>query len=168
MFGVASGMDRRRLRHQTAFSLESPMLTASASSSPRLRRLAAQLTKIEISLDPPSPPHASPLTASVDEKQINPKLLTVPGDAFLEIGEIGEDGRTCSPPPDRRCSCASTASDVSVGSSLLSATLPTSGSYQNLLSPVWNAGGKQFSLDEERVSSEVCTIRPLRGRVQRV
>uniref|UniRef100_A0A914WLX9 Uncharacterized protein n=1 Tax=Plectus sambesii TaxID=2011161 RepID=A0A914WLX9_9BILA len=155
MFGSASSMDRHRLRHQTALNLKPPMVSSSPSS-PRLRRLAAQLTKIEISLDPPSPPHASPLQKMIaEEKQINPKLLTVPGDAFLDMGEVDEDGRTCSPPPDRRCSCASTASDVSVGSSLLSATLPTSGSYQNLLSPVWSSVGKQFSLDEERISSEV-------------
>lgn len=54
---------------------------------------------------------------------------------YLQVPGMDADDNDCirlsSPPPDRRCSFASTTSDHS------SVTIPMSSSYQNLLSPMW-------------------------------
>lgn len=93
---------------------------------------------IEINLAPPSPPpadHEYEQGLSFGSLQ-NRNFLTIP----VETEGLTEPrGSTASPPPDsRRSSYASTMSNDSVASSLLSATLPTSPSYQNLLSPSSN------------------------------
>jgi hypothetical protein len=109
-----------------------------------MRRLAEQLAKVQISLDPPSPPSL----ISPTDPHIDRNLLTVPGETGIEsIGGGIFEPRLYSPPPDRRGSNASTTSDASLGSSVLSATLPTSNSYQNLLSPTqWcGAGGGVYT-----------------------
>lgn len=78
----------------------------------------------------------------------NPKFLTIPSE-YGEFPTMGGD-RSSSPPPDRRCSNASTMSTESFGSSLLSTTLPSSSSYQNLVSPMCGSAlfFNEYSIDD--------------------
>ncbi|CAD6192934.1 unnamed protein product [Caenorhabditis auriculariae] len=122
------------------------------AKSPRLRRFASQLATIKISLDPPSPPFLSPTPIGdieVDaERRDRMDYLQVPGVSLEDDAILGIDGRfLSSPPPDRRTSFASTASDAS------SITIPMSSSYQNLLSPMWSTV-KYYSDDNETPPNE--------------
>ncbi|KHJ93424.1 hypothetical protein OESDEN_06669 [Oesophagostomum dentatum] len=119
-----------------AHRLASFDLTAKTTRSPRLRRFASQLACIRISLDPPSPPCASPATTIQisNGKGISPEMN------YLQVPPEFDPQRSSSPPPDRRSSCASTLSDVS------SITIPMSASYQSLLSPMWTS--IKYSIDE--------------------
>ncbi|CAJ0587043.1 unnamed protein product, partial [Mesorhabditis spiculigera] len=101
------------------------------TKSPRMRRLASKLSNIVISLDPPSPPSASPSPSPKPTNEFSQMtFLQVPG---LDSISYEEAPRVSSPPPDRRCSYASTYSTMS------DTSIPLSGSYQSLLSPQWTS-----------------------------
>ncbi|VDM41230.1 unnamed protein product [Toxocara canis] len=125
--------------------------------SPRLRRLASQLSSIQISLDPPSPTSSSPneLTfVATPQPNVATGLLRVPR---LDLS-VDEPPKFSSPPPDRRCSCTSTVSDMS------STAISLSGSYQNLLSPSWKGVNyRSYSCDSDTPPSEF--LRPSSAQV---
>lgn len=112
----------------------------SPAPNPRMRRLASQLGSIRISLDPPSPPPVVDRRHSAAQQRQQQQLQVFFDVNHLQVPAENDVPRVSSPPPDRRSSYASTASDNS------SITIPMSSSYQSLLSPMWTS--TKYSLDE--------------------
>lgn len=111
--------------------------------SPWMYRLASQLASIKISLDPPSPPHAS--TATLPHCFDLNKSFS--GTNYLQVPAEYDTHQLSSPPPNRRCSLTSITSDNS------SIKLSMSSSYQSLLLPIWTS--KKCSIDGCDASDEL-------------
>uniref|UniRef100_A0A0M3I4B4 RunxI domain-containing protein n=1 Tax=Ascaris lumbricoides TaxID=6252 RepID=A0A0M3I4B4_ASCLU len=120
-------------------------------SSPRLKRLASQLSSIQISLDPPSPTLQCSPSPNDFMSWTTPQVNTV--NSFLRVPgadlSIDQPPGFSSPPPDRRYSFASTVGDTST------MTISLSGSYQNLQFPSWKCLKYQsYSYDSDTPLSE--------------
>uniref|UniRef100_A0A914ZQX1 Non-specific serine/threonine protein kinase n=1 Tax=Parascaris univalens TaxID=6257 RepID=A0A914ZQX1_PARUN len=106
-------------------------MKSASVSSPRLKRLASQLSSIQISLDPPSPTLKCSPSPSDYLSWTTPQVNTV--NSFLRVPgadlPIDQPSGFSSPPPDRRYSFSSTVGDTNT------MTISLSGSYQNLHFP---------------------------------
>lgn len=148
--------------------------------SPRMRRLADQLSVIRISLDPPSPPpFESCLQSPTPTSEIPPswKHFEYQSANLLQVPktETQPDDQPRTSPPPRRCSYASTLSENSSVSFSLNA------SYQNLLSPSGyftrrsqsrstNSSNHSYSDDNETPPNEFVFLvpRPHSAQVKRI